>query len=73
MDWIHLAQGRDQWWALTNTVRNRPSGSIKGRMFLVNWVTISFSRRTVLEEVKLFHCFIHVLIMQKLLYNAVVP
>jgi ribosome biogenesis protein Nip4 len=20
MDWIHLAQGRDQWWAVVNTV-----------------------------------------------------
>lgn len=40
MDWIHLAQGRDQWWALTNMVCNRPSDSIKDRMFLVNWVTM---------------------------------
>jgi hypothetical protein len=22
MDWIYLAQGRDQWWALMNTVMN---------------------------------------------------
>jgi hypothetical protein len=22
VDWIHLAQGRDQWWALVNTVLN---------------------------------------------------
>jgi hypothetical protein len=22
MDWIHLAQDRDQWWALVNTVMN---------------------------------------------------
>jgi hypothetical protein len=28
MDWIHLAQDRDQWWALVNTVMN--VGSIKG-------------------------------------------
>jgi hypothetical protein len=30
MDWIHLAQDRDQWQALVNTV-NEPLGSIKGR------------------------------------------
>jgi hypothetical protein len=22
MDWIHLAQDRDQWWDLVNTVKN---------------------------------------------------
>jgi hypothetical protein len=22
VDWIHLAQDRDQWWALVNTVMN---------------------------------------------------
>jgi hypothetical protein len=22
VDWIHVAQGRDQWWALVNTVMN---------------------------------------------------
>jgi hypothetical protein len=22
MDWIHLAQGRDQWWAIVNTLMN---------------------------------------------------
>jgi hypothetical protein len=24
MDWIHLAQDRDQWWAVVNTVMNLP-------------------------------------------------
>jgi hypothetical protein len=28
MDWIHLAQDRDQWWTLVHS--NGPSGSIKG-------------------------------------------
>jgi hypothetical protein len=29
VDWMHLAQDRDQWWAVVNTVMNI-SGSIKG-------------------------------------------
>jgi hypothetical protein len=33
VDWMHLAQDRDQWWALVN-MANEPSGSIKGREFL---------------------------------------
>jgi hypothetical protein len=24
VDWVHLAQDRDQWWALVNTVLNLP-------------------------------------------------
>jgi len=24
VDWLHLAQDRDQWWALVNTVMNFP-------------------------------------------------
>jgi len=32
VDWIHLAQDRDQWWVLEHG--NEPSGSIKGRAFL---------------------------------------
>jgi hypothetical protein len=33
VDWIHLAQDRDQWQVLVNTVLE-PSDSIKGRKFL---------------------------------------
>jgi hypothetical protein len=33
VDWMHLAQDRDQWRALVNT-GNKPSGSIKRREFL---------------------------------------
>jgi len=32
-NWIYVAQVRDQWQALVNTV-NEPSGSIKGGEFL---------------------------------------
>jgi len=34
MDWIHLAQDRDQRWALANRIMSEPSGSIKCREFL---------------------------------------
>jgi hypothetical protein len=30
VDWVHLVQDRDPWWALVNTVLG-PSDSIKGR------------------------------------------
>jgi hypothetical protein len=33
VNWIHLAQDRDQWWALVNMV-NELLGSIKGGKFL---------------------------------------
>jgi hypothetical protein len=33
VDWMHLAQDRDQWWGHANTV-NETSGSIKGGEFL---------------------------------------
>jgi hypothetical protein len=33
VDWMHLAQDRDQWRTLVNTVMNL-RGSIKGREFL---------------------------------------
>jgi hypothetical protein len=29
VDWMHLAQDRDQWLDLVNTI-NEPSGSVKG-------------------------------------------
>jgi len=33
VEWIHLAQDMDQWWALMNMV-NEPSSFIKGEEFL---------------------------------------
>jgi hypothetical protein len=36
MDWIHLAQARDQCWVLVNT--NEPLGFIKGNEFL-DWLS----------------------------------
>jgi hypothetical protein len=39
VDWIHLAQDRVKWWALVNT-GNEPSGSIKGKTFLIRRGTV---------------------------------
>jgi hypothetical protein len=42
-DWIDVAQGRDQWWALVNTVMNLrvPCNVVK---FLRSYTTGGFSR-----------------------------
>jgi hypothetical protein len=50
MDWIDLAQGRDQWRTLVNTVMNLRVPQNIGK-FLSSCVTGGFSRRAQLREV----------------------
>jgi hypothetical protein len=40
VDWTHLAQDMDQWWAFVNTIRLWVSQ--KTENLLIIWVTISF-------------------------------
>jgi hypothetical protein len=48
VDWMHLAQNRDQWRAYVNLRVPYMAGNL-----LTRWVTINFSGRTLLHGVKL--------------------
>jgi len=50
VDWVHLAQDRDQWRSLVNTVMNLQV-TYKAGNFLTIWVAVIFSRRTLLHRV----------------------
>jgi len=50
VDWIYVAQGRDQLLVFVNTVMKLPP-SQKARNFLNTWVTIGFLRGTLLHGV----------------------
>jgi hypothetical protein len=47
---MHLAEDKDQWWALLNMVRNLGTPQKAGN-FLTSGVTVSFSIRTALHGV----------------------
>jgi hypothetical protein len=53
VEWMHLAQNRDQWRALVNTEMNLRVPWKAGN-FLTRIATVSFSRRTLLHGVSYF-------------------
>jgi hypothetical protein len=50
VDWMYLAQGKDEWHALVNMIMNLWVPWKEGN-FLASQVIIRFSRRTLLHEV----------------------
>jgi len=55
MDWIDLAQERDRWQALVNSVMNLWAPLNAGN-FLTVWEPVSFSRRILLHGVSFAIC-----------------
>jgi hypothetical protein len=50
VDWIELAQDRDKWWTVVNTVMNLQDAYV-ARNLLTSCCSISFSRVTLLHGV----------------------
>jgi len=48
LDWISIAEDRDKWWAVVNTVVNLVFHKMCG-IFLTNWEKIILSKRTLLH------------------------
>jgi len=48
VDWIHLAQDRDQWWTVVNMVMNHRVPQKAGH--LTSCVNVSFSRGVLFQE-----------------------
>jgi hypothetical protein len=58
VDWIHLAQDRNQWRALVNTAMNLWV-LWRAEIFLTSWATVSFSGKTLLHGVGYSTAFLH--------------
>jgi len=49
VDWIHMAEGRVNWWTVLNTVTKILFPQTVGK-FLTTWTTTTFSKRALLHE-----------------------
>ena len=47
--WVHLAQDRENWWALVNIVMNVQVSQKLGKL-LISWTTFNFSSAIMLQE-----------------------
>jgi hypothetical protein len=53
IDWMNLAQDREQWRALVDTIMNRRIAQ-KAGYSSTSWVTVNFSRKSLLHRVSYF-------------------